>query len=145
MKTISSHVFGELTIDEASIITFPQGLYGFEWVKQFVLVGDHDDDMPFQWLHAIDEQLCFVVIDPREIEENYDIDIPDQQLAIIKANEKTTFMALCIVVVPDKIEEMTANLRSPVIINLDKQLGIQVVLENVPYLIKQPVIQSVEG
>jgi flagellar assembly factor FliW len=71
--------------------------------------------------------------------------VPDNQLSVINAKKETQFLLLCIVVVPEKIEAMTANLKSPLIINLDNQQGMQVVLDNVNYLIKQPVMQPAKG
>ena len=49
--------FGLLPIDENQVITFPEGLPGFESHRRFTLVQHPGSDgrSPFQWLQSVDD------------------------------------------------------------------------------------------
>jgi len=44
-----------------------------------------------------------------------------------------------VTVVPENIKDMTVNLKSPVVINFDKKIGAQVILENKEYTVRTRV------
>ena len=51
--------FGELEFDDEHVLTFPQGIIGFEDYRRFILIND-EDSQPFRWLVSIeDEDLSF--------------------------------------------------------------------------------------
>ena len=57
--------FGEFDAEPADVLSFPQGLPGFEPCRQFVLLSA-DDLHPLQCLHAVaGPPASFLVIDPR--------------------------------------------------------------------------------
>jgi flagellar assembly factor FliW len=54
--------FGEIEIDNKEIITFEDGLPGFEDLNKFVLLGQ-DEESPFGWLQSIDQpDYAFVLV-----------------------------------------------------------------------------------
>lgn len=131
----------EIEFDENAIITFENGLYGLEDIKKFIIIDDSEGKNPFKWMHSIEEDICFVVIDPRYIEPGYDFVLREESVKKLAADKETEFMILSIVVVTDKIEDMTANLRSPIVINSLNKKGIQVILDDEAYGIRHKVIK----
>ena len=134
---LNTRDFGEIEIDEQKIINFPEGLLGFEKEKQFIIINPEDEDSPFQWLQSIkDPNLAFVIINPFSIYDDYDIIIPKTAQKKLKIKNQKDISVYSIVVVPEDIEKMTANLLGPIIINIDKRLGKQVILDDSRYSTK---------
>ncbi|OAG28581.1 flagellar assembly protein FliW [Thermodesulfatator autotrophicus] len=131
--------FGKLEIDDSKIIFFPSGILGFPEAKRYVLIP-HADDSPFLWLQAVDvPELAFLVILPREVFENYSPDIPKEALKELHFQDGDEIEFLGIVTVPPgKPQEMTVNLMGPIVLNVDKKLAKQVVLDQ-DYPLKQPL------
>lgn len=140
---LNTRHFGLIDIDEKYIIDFPEGVPGFEHVKKFVLLGKIEEDNPFQWLQGVDNtDLAFVVIDPRIIMPDYTVDVDDNEVSIIEINDVDKVQVYSIVVIPEDVSKMTANLKAPVLINLENNKGKQVVLEKSNYKIKHYIIDE---
>lgn len=123
--------FGNVEINDGGIITFPEGVPGFEDVHRFILLGNVGEKEAFFWMQSVDKpDVCFVVTDPFVIYNNYNVDVDDDDIAILEINGSENVLTLVIVVVPDNIEDARVNLKAPVIINMDKKIGMQVLQKN---------------
>lgn len=131
----------DIEFDENATITFENGLYGFEDLKKYIIIDDSEGGNPFKWMHSLEEDICFVVIDPRYVDPGYDFFLKEDAVQKLKADKSTEFMILSIVVVTDKIEDMTVNLRSPIVINSVNNKGVQVILDDEKYGIRHKVIK----
>ena len=135
--------FGEIQIDPQKIITFEEGIPGFEHIKKYILIPNPDSENPFQWMQAIEEpNLSFVITDPFYFKEDYEFDIPEkvvQQLEIEKTEEVVVYS---IAVVPENIEDITINLRGPLVVNIEKRKGKQLLLDGEAYALKYKIFQN---
>ena len=131
--------FGKIKIDDSKIIFFPSGILGFPEAKRYVLIP-HAENSPFLWLQAVDvPELAFLVIFPRELFENYAPKIPAEALKELHFQNGDELEILGIVTVPGgQPQEMTVNLMGPIVVNVDKKLAKQVVLDQ-DYPLKQPL------
>lgn len=138
--------FGEIEIDEDKIIHFPEGILGFEEEKQFIIINNEDEENPFHWLQSISNpDLAFVIINPFFAYPNYDIIIPETAQEKLKIEDEKDVIVYSIVVVPEDMEKMTANLLGPIIINGNKKIGKQVILDDDRYTTKHYIFkQSLE-
>ncbi len=135
--------FGQIEIDDKGIIDFPKGLPGFEDVKKFVLLANDEEDSIFMWLQSVDNQdLAFVVIDPKLIKGDYEVDVQEEEVEELEIREESETIILSIVVVPEDLMNMTANLKAPIIINNSNKKGKQVVLDCKDYSIKHYIMQE---
>jgi flagellar assembly factor FliW len=135
--------FGLIEIDDEKILDFPEGIPGFEDVKKFVLLGKLDGGLPFQWLQGVNNtDLAFVVIDPRLIKPDYIVDADDSEVEVLGVRDVNNVLVLSIVVVPEDIAGMTANLKAPVLINTENNKGKQVVNNNYEYPVKYYIIEE---
>ncbi|NLC45124.1 MAG: flagellar assembly protein FliW [Clostridiales bacterium] len=126
--------FGTIEIDEKEIIFFPEGVPGFEDVKKFVIISDPDDVSHFKWLQGVDNtDLAFVIINPKVIKPDYVVDIEDDEVEVLDIQDVNQVLVYCIVVVPEDISKIRANLKAPVIINKANMRGKQVVMEKDDY------------
>ena len=130
---IQSTRFGELTIAETDIINFPHGIPGFPEEKSFVTVVN-DPGSPFSFLQSTTEAyLAFLLADPFIFFKDYEFVLDDQvdlELGISKDQPPQVFV---IATVREKLEEMTVNLLAPIVINNQKSIGRQIVLEKTAY------------
>ncbi|HHV59493.1 MAG TPA: flagellar assembly protein FliW [Clostridiaceae bacterium] len=140
---IETKYFGMVEIDENAIIDFPEGLPGFEDEKRFVLLGKQPEQNPFVWLQCVDcPQLAFVMIDPRTLIEDYTVDVDDSEVEILDIVDTNNVLIYSIVVVPEDISKMTANLKAPVLINSVAKKGKQVILDNEEYRIRHYIMDK---
>jgi len=135
MKVYTTH-FGEIEINDDTIITFPAGILGFPQYKKYALI-DVDENSPLKWLHSIEEpSLAFVVTDPNLFRSDYSIDAWKKDLEDIQVINAEEVIVLVLVTVPTDPSKMTANLKGPVLINTSNNLAKQLVVDNPEYDIK---------
>lgn len=145
MKIITKH-FGEIEIDHEKIINFIDGIPGFDDQKRFIIIDNPDETVPFKWLQSIDEpELAFVIINPFVFKEDYEFDLPKHVIDKLKIKEEKDVLVYSIVVIPEDITQMTANLLGPLIINTNEMLGKQIVLDDNRYTTKHYILENAKG
>jgi flagellar assembly factor FliW len=120
------------------VVTFEQGLPGFERFQRFVLVGSPAID-PFTLLQgAGTDAPTFVGIDPHLVEASYRTPLaaPDLQRLGARSDDPLVWLAL---VAPRADGTATVNLRAPVVINPASMQGIQVLVSESPYRHDHPL------
>ncbi|MBN1493731.1 MAG: flagellar assembly protein FliW [Candidatus Omnitrophica bacterium] len=131
--------FGEIEVDQGKIIHFPEGIIGFQDIKNYLLIGKKERMV--MWLQAIDKpEIAFIVVNPFLFEPTYDPKLSRQDLEFLKVTDVADINVLSIVVVPKNPQEMTANLLGPIVVNTKAKLGRQVILTEGNYSVKHPVV-----
>lgn len=141
---INTKYFGEIEIDESKKITFAKGLPAFEEIKEYVLI-DLPDNPVFHCLQSTKQsEVAFLVIQPWDFFHDYDIDIPQEDLEELEINKKEQVLIYNILTIPKDINNMTANLLGPIVINIENLKGKQVILPQEDYHTKHPLIEIKE-
>lgn len=136
--------FGEVEIDENAIIEFVEGIPGFDDTKRFVILSDHDSDVPFKWLQAVDETYpALAIISPFEIKSDYEFDIDNTTIELLDIKNTEDIAVYSVVVIPEEISKMTANLKAPIIINAANNKGCQMIMDNSAYQIKHYILEEI--
>ena len=92
--------FGEIEVDNADVITLPEGLVGFPELARYVLL-DHDSDSPFKWLQSLDDgTMAFVVISPLTFRPDYTVEVTEEEIAILKLQSPDDAVISVIVTIP---------------------------------------------
>lgn len=139
---INTGIFGEIEIDKEKIITFPEGLLAFEEEKEFVIINI-DEESPFSWLQSINtSELAFVIMNPFFAFPDYEIIIPKRVQEKLKIEDEKDVAIYSIVVIPEDMEKMTTNLLGPIVINANKKLGKQIILDDDRYTTKHFIFQQ---
>lgn len=128
--TIITRQFGPLDYSDEAVITFPEGLLGFERMHRFLLI-DQPEIEPLRWLQSIDEpQIAFTVIEPELVFPGFRVRLsPDDREALgLSAHAEPRVLVL--VTVPKDPAEMTANLLGPLVVHPERKLGRQLVLHD---------------
>lgn len=120
------------------VVTFAEGLPGFETYREFVILAS-EDLKPFTVLQGVGEDgPSFVAIDPCVIDPTYDASIDAATRARLSADLSVPLLWLAIVAAhPDG--SATANLRAPVVINPGAMRGIQVITVDTRYPVAHPL------
>lgn len=141
---VKTYRFGEVEVSEGNVIVFPEGIPGFPGRQRFIVLKQGLEDTAFWWLQNVDAgELCFLAVEPREILPGYDFQIPDEHTELLQLKERPTLEALAIVTARDgDLRRATANLKAPVLINPEARVGIQLILDNASYAIRQPLFAA---
>ena len=138
MKVLTK-AYGMIEVNERQKITFPSGLFGFESLKDYVLLDA--EQQPFYWLQSLDkENIAFILIDPFIFRPDYEMDINNEDLLPIGITESEKAVIFSIVTIPPDNGPMTANLQGPLVINRDSRLGIQAVLTDSRWKTKHDIM-----
>ncbi len=132
MKTeIESVKLGRLIVESDLLLTFPEGIPGFQNIKQYALIP-HDSNSPFSWLQAFsDPELAFLVTDPLIFILEYHPRLPEADLALLEPENPDALVVLSMVTIPhNDPSKATANLMAPICINKINRKGKQVILQN---------------
>lgn len=132
--TIHTSRFGAITVSDDVLVTLPAGIIGFPEATRFVVL-DHDRPAPFKWLQAVDApDLAFAIMDPVDLSCDYSITLSDEDIKELCVHEHVQFAIFVILTVRSaEVDGTTANLRGPVLVNMQTRTGKQVVLaEDLP-------------
>jgi len=128
---------GFIDVDKEEIINFKNGIPGFEHLKKFSLISRPDTE-PVKWLVSLeDEDVALPVVDPWIIVENYSLTLSEEALAELDYPKENRVLVLAVVDLHS--ENVTVNLLAPVIINLDKAIGAQLILDDARYTTRYPI------
>lgn len=128
--------FGEIEADQKNIIKFKNGLPGFEELKKFVIIP-LSDDSPFMVVQSLDEvEVAFTVIEPGNFMSDYKFEISDNIEKELEISSIEDVLVLNIITLQEKLKESTVNLSAPLVININKNLGRQVILDDKRYELK---------
>jgi flagellar assembly factor FliW len=133
--------FGEMEVDENRLITFAKGIPGFEEDKRYVLLpADEQGETPFFFLQSVERaELSLLLLDSFSFFEGYDVELGDSLIGKLEIKKPEDVLVLTTVTAKGGLKEATTNLKAPIVINHSKRLGMQVVLENKSYMVKQPL------
>ncbi|UPW83757.1 flagellar assembly protein FliW [Lysinibacillus sp. Ag94] len=142
---IATKFLGEIQIGEQDILTFEHGLLGLENEKKFVLLPI-DADLPLAILQSVDNvEIGFVIAYPFAFKKDYSFDICEDDREQLQIEKEEDVLTYSIVTMKETFQESTINLLAPLIINMDKKCGKQIVLQdNKSYPLRYPM-QSLEG
>ena len=122
---ITTTRFGRLEIEANDIIRFPTGLWGFEDCREWVLLADQENDA-LAWLQCVQRPaVALAVASPRRFVPDYRMRVARRELSSLELTDVKRAKVLVVVGRTDRA--MTLNLKAPVVINLDRRLGRQVI------------------
>ncbi|WP_434564563.1 flagellar assembly protein FliW [Thermoanaerobacterium thermosaccharolyticum] len=142
---IETKNFGLVSYNEEDVLNFDDGIPGFEGLHNFILLSI-DEYTPFKWLQSLDDtDIAFVIIDPKVVVKDYEVRIDEETVDLLEIKDINHVLVFAIVVIPEEIEKMTANLKAPIIINAENNKGMQILLDNDDYMIKHPILKELKN
>ncbi|WP_227937252.1 flagellar assembly protein FliW [Alkalihalobacillus deserti] len=133
---------GTVEINDDEIITFAKGIPAFEDEKQFILLPFEKGTSFFVLQSTKTVDVAFIIMNPFEIVPNYQIKLPDATLEMLEINKEEDVATFVVLTVKEPFAETTANLQGPIIINVNKQKGKQLLLSDTDYKTKHPIFKE---
>ncbi len=117
--------FDVVPIEPEDILLFTRGLIAFEDHRHWVLLAD-DETPAVAWLQSLsDPAVALPTVSPRRFVPGYRISLGRSQLTPLELAALDRAFALAVV---NRNESgLTLNLRAPIIVNLDRRIGRQVI------------------
>ncbi len=117
---INTNKFGEIEFGEDRIVSFTEGLFGFENLKRYLLIKTENE--LFYWLNSIDDpEISFPLVGLKVIDKDYPEMEKHEPFGIVTLNSNPA--------------EITINLKAPVYINQEDKIGMQKIIDVDKYLI----------
>lgn len=150
---INTTRFGNIIVEQEKIISFPEGIPGFEDLKRYIFLPEEnlklsDDNLEvFHWLQSVgDPVVAFLVVNPYLFFAEYVFDIPDEDVVALELNSPEEIAVFNIVTIPgDKASEITVNLLAPIVINNKLKQAKQIILNESAYSTKHPFFAKAEA
>lgn len=121
---IKTRHFGSVDVDVEDLLLFPRGIVAFEDCRHWVLLSD-EENPALAWLQSVSRsEVALPVVSPRRFAAGYAVHLVRGQLAPLEFSQFDQAYILTIVSQSDG--DLTLNLKAPLIINLDRRLGRQV-------------------
>ncbi|MFP5520141.1 MAG: flagellar assembly protein FliW [Bdellovibrionia bacterium] len=141
---INTTRFGQVSLNNEDILQFNEGLLGFADLRKFVLLDDPNDEI-FAWLQSCESpQIAFPVLEPELFAPNFKVNLTKSDLESLKLADAKKARYFCIVTIPDDPTQMTANLKAPVIINVQEKIARQCVLQDNNLAIREPIFAMLQ-
>ncbi|MGE6754521.1 flagellar assembly protein FliW [Rossellomorea sp. NPDC071047] len=142
---IDTKYHGEIEVKSEEVLKFEHGIPGFGEEKQFVLLPLPENE----WFHILQSvttpQLGFVVTDPFVFFKEYDFELDQASVESLGNPTEKEVQVLSILTVRDTLNESTANLQAPIILNLANHKGKQVILTDSNFQTKHLIFAQPAG
>ncbi|MFP5492093.1 MAG: flagellar assembly protein FliW [Bacteriovoracia bacterium] len=136
--------FGELELNPSDIITFHDGLLGFDQLTKYFVV-DPGDSTLILWLQSIeDEKVAFPIIEPKIFKPDYIAKLLPADLNGLDLETLSNAKLYSILTIPANVVEMSANLKAPVVINSAKKVAKQIVLADSKLTVKHEMYKELK-
>jgi len=117
--------FGSIEIPPGDVIRFPEGVPGFTECHDWALLAD-GQNAALAWLQSLEQpDVAFAVVSPRRHVPGYRLRVARRELELLQFEDLHAVRVLAIVGKSDR--SMTLNLKAPLVINLDRRMGRQVI------------------
>lgn len=139
MESIKT-MYGDFKYDFKDVIKFKKGIPGFEEYNEYLLLKL--DIEGFELLQSVNNtEVGFVVTSPFDIENDYEVKLTEDIINNLQIKEPNDVKLVSVVTVNSSVENMTVNLKAPVVINIRTRLGEQLITDKTKYKIKHPLMK----
>jgi flagellar assembly factor FliW len=134
--------FGEIDYEPEDVLTFADGLFGFEDEKSFLLLPFAGGRHRLLCMQSIQTQgLAFVVMDPLALDPDYDPVLQGEELKDLGVSDSRDLGYYVLCMVKNPVAESTVNMRCPVAVNPQTRKSRQVILESDRYHMRHPLAE----
>ncbi len=113
--TIESSRFGQVEIDPASVLEFPEGLIGLAG-SRYAMIADNPE-APFMWLQSLeDPSLALPVANPHRFFADFAVEVVDEDAERLSLDASSAMDVYVTVRAAPALEDFTANLKAPILV-----------------------------
>ena len=130
--------FGEFQAEWKDIISFPDGIPGFEQCRHFALLSS-PELAPVQCLHNVEgPAVSFLAVDPRIVLPTFRTGLTDSDRARLGGGDDEQLLWLALLTI-EADGSAWVNLRAPIVVNHERMIGFQIVPRNAVYPMRHPL------
>lgn len=122
--------------DQRIIIRFEDGIYGFEDIKDYVLLQEDDSQVVWTLRAAYSSCPSFIAINPFLLLKDYAPRLTDEDYRKLGNPSEEDLCYLAIAVIRRNLPDSAVNLKSPVVINAKTRTGRQIIMEDTDYPVR---------
>lgn len=127
---LQTKYFGGIKCEEKDVLHFPEGVFGFEEEKEFLLMPFEGGDGSLLCLQSVTTPgLAFVAMDPFQLSPAYAPVLPEKELKQLGVTQSTDLCYYSFCVVKTPISQSTVNFKCPIAINDVSRRAKQVMLD----------------
>jgi len=129
--------FGPIQARDEDLILIPEGLVGFRGPTRYLLWPD-SEARGLTWLQSASEpDLAFALVAPEVAVEEYRIELRPGDRAALELEEPSE--PVVYVILNRGEQGLTVNLQGPLVFNMERRLGRQLVLTSSRYSVRYPL------
>ena len=143
---LATKYFGTIDYEAEDVLSFPDGLFGFEEERAFLLLPFEGSEVNLLCLQSVQTPpLAFVAMNPFSLKGDYAPVLREEELRLmgVSRSQELCYYVLCAVREP--VGESTVNLRCPVVINPDQRKAVQVILDTKLYHMRHRLAELRQG
>ncbi|TYS69885.1 flagellar assembly protein FliW [Sutcliffiella horikoshii] len=133
---IETKYHGLVEVQQEEVVRFPKGLPGFLEEKEFTVIPFSEDGMFYILQSVQTPELGFVMTNPFTFYPDYDFNLENQSVEALELDSAEDVSVYSVLTMADPFHLTTANLQAPVVVNVKKKLGKQVILTGSSYQTK---------
>ena len=134
MNLLHTDYHGDVTYSDEDLLFFPDGLFGFPGLKQYLPLYLNANDDSIILFQSVEEPLIvFASLNPVYLFPDYAPVLTTEELAVLGVSDSGELSYYVLCSVQNDYRENTVNLKAPLAINPITRQGIQVILENSDY------------
>lgn len=137
---IKTRYFGEIEVSGEKYIHFKEGIPGFEELKQFVILEGEENTNLYYLQSVEDGDICFPIMNPYDLVPDYAPEISETYFEQLGGGQTDEYTLYNIITIRDTLEDSTMNLQGPLLIHLERRVGIQVVVEGQTYKTRHSIL-----
>jgi flagellar assembly factor FliW len=123
---VHSTRFGRIEYSAEEVICFPEGLWGFPDCREWLILADAHTDA-LAWMQSLNRpDIAMAVASPRRFVPGYQARVSRCEVEPLRFDNAKTAKVLAIL--GNNGRSLTLNLKAPVVVNLDRRLGRQVIV-----------------
>ncbi len=119
---------------ESNRLVFPRGIPGFETQINYSLFHADTESGRVYWIESCDTpEITFTLVDPRLYGLNYVLELTDDEQTLLQTDSADNVAVFLMLWKPENMDRapgLNANLVGPILVNVEKHLGMQKVLAN---------------
>lgn len=135
--------FGTVEVDETKMITFSEGIPGFEQLQKYIMLEEGDG--VFYYLQSLeDDEIAFPIVDPYLLKKDYTPHIHESYFQRLGGGTNEEFTLFVITTIRENMEDTTVNLQAPLMIHAERKIGVQVISDDISYQSKHRIMDLIQ-
>lgn len=141
-KVLNSPKLGRFEYTEDDLVTMVSPILGFNELNDFLFISS-EEFYPFSYFQSVqDENITFVLADIKAFFPDYSPKFSKGDYKVLQIEKDEEMALFGLVVVRDDPQNATINLKAPIVINTNKKLAKQIILEEDIYKVKTPLFNK---